>query len=744
MKPKIQKEILEKVEEAAKQYERAELFWNCSNMTEEEIEQRRDRFFIGYQGALKSLTDRLFPKNATDQEKAQSENYLKEKGLTSVVKFYLENERKEKKESLLDPSITDEQRKGLLQFHQWLYRNCDREGMKGLGKTLFGSDGSARNFADKFISQPASVQLKALYLLENNKRKDKDEDGTFSQASQNEYVPNLDCLKDKLTATKWKVWKRTNGSYLYWNKLNESLEAARTDQKILLEFREKANELAKKNPHNYRESTDFKDALKKMDHSEMEAGEKTETIDKIADVTDTLGAVNDDVDMVQMAAINLETGIKQARNKFKALKEEPDGYMNRLVNLAGGEKAVNYYNKISTLGFSTVSAVSGAISIYAGVKELAKNRSVQNMVGQVGEGLDIGVTGSYVTETLSGMTGTIGECFHASKQFADVVGNVGTYAFGCANLLAAAKGIADISSGSKGKSHAERARIIGEELKDQTIQDRAKFAKYLNNKNQNKGIRQLIQGSAGIGHVVMTLVASSVPIAGQAAAVASIGLGFYESYVAQNQVLQEKYRNGIDTELFHGGRDFQALDKAYKEKLKKRMEKLDPNSTIYKKLKSLREDKNKNKRYDIFRKEKAVETNNVFLRDCYENVVLSLGEEVYKNVFYIDPKKAGKFNNLITKENYEKYFKEKEITDQDTDEEKKKKEEHNKQVKTRISYKELMESFGVKAKFDSSEKMKEKLQKKYKDKYNETQMQERMEEKLAKKQGKIANTFTKK
>ena len=752
---KISSEILEKAEEAAKQYERAELFWNCSNFSDEEIESRRQRFLIGYEDVLKPLTETLFPKQAGEKEKKEAETYLQKNGLTEIVNLYQKRreaeetyhsmknaERRQKQkekaqqESMLDPSISEPQREGLRKFHQWMYRNCDRKGMKYFGEKLFGSDGSARNFADKFMSQPASVQLKALYLLEHDKRKEKDENGVFNQASQVDYVPDLDRLKDKMTATKWKVWKRTNGSYLYWNKLNEALEAAQTDEKTLLEFRREVNKMVVEHPDDYKTRPEFTAALDKLKNSGMEEGEKTGTFDKVSEVTDTLGVMNDDFDMVQLAGTNLETGIHQAKNSFQVSDhDEPDGYMTRLVDRIGGETAAKYYNHISSIGFSTLSAVSGVLSMYAGIKELKEGSMVQKGIGQAAGSLDIGTTGAYVAETISGMTGNIGEWLKASQNFVDKAGDIDTAFFGVASLLIAAKGGVDITSGTKGKSHAERAEKLGEELQDETIQNRAKFAKHLNQKEQNRGVRGFIQGSMGVTSATFALAASSVPIAGQAAGIVSISMGLYESYVQQNKDLQEKYRRGIDTELFQGGKELKAMDQSYQEKLKQRLDKLKSNPAAYKKVKELYD--NPEKRYDILRKEKAVKNNSFFLRDCYEKAVAGMGDEAYRNVFYIDPNKKGTFDNLITKDNYKEYFTLKEEEKGDTEEQRKQKQEHNKQVKVRMSYKELMESFGTKVKFSSSKES-------GKHKLNETQRQEQIVKHAEEKRQKVADAFTKK
>lgn len=129
-----------------------------------------------------------------------------------------------------DTTITPEQKKGLEKFQLWLQRNCDKTGLKGI-KYGLGKKGPVRNFAEEFMKLPARVQLKALFLLETGKRKSPNEysDNIESQS----YVPSLDKLKDTMIASKFKVFRRLNGSQFYWNKLEEAVGIAKQSEEKL-------------------------------------------------------------------------------------------------------------------------------------------------------------------------------------------------------------------------------------------------------------------------------------------------------------------------------------------------------------------------------------------------------------------------------------------------------------------------------------------------------------------------------
>ena len=127
--------------------------------------------------------------------------YLQDEGITDFYEaknWVDENINDIKKNPLADPSLTKAQREGLEEFHRWLNRNCEKTGVLGDKEA-----GGMRDFANKFMSQPASVQLKALYLLETGKRKAPDATGLddFGNEYKNDFKIVFTTPKDVIIGT---------------------------------------------------------------------------------------------------------------------------------------------------------------------------------------------------------------------------------------------------------------------------------------------------------------------------------------------------------------------------------------------------------------------------------------------------------------------------------------------------------------------------------------------------------------
>ncbi len=126
-----------------------------------------------------------------------------------------------------DKTISPEQRKALYQFHHWMRKHNATAKIKWSG---LGYKGSAVDFSEQFMRLPARVQLKALYLVEtdNRKRPNEEIDNTVSQ----DYVPDYDKLKKKMTSNFLFVRKYLNGSRYLWNKLEQAANLANDDRSV--------------------------------------------------------------------------------------------------------------------------------------------------------------------------------------------------------------------------------------------------------------------------------------------------------------------------------------------------------------------------------------------------------------------------------------------------------------------------------------------------------------------------------
>lgn len=124
----------------------------------------------------------------------------------------------------MDEKVSDGAKQGVREITKWLYRNCSRRGM------AIGDDHS--RFVRYFVlTQPLRVKLLGFYLVE--KKKGKQADMMDIMASQVGYEPNLDEFKSSMQASKFKFWKRFDGSYIYWDKLSEGMRKAKSYQGAL-------------------------------------------------------------------------------------------------------------------------------------------------------------------------------------------------------------------------------------------------------------------------------------------------------------------------------------------------------------------------------------------------------------------------------------------------------------------------------------------------------------------------------
>lgn len=124
----------------------------------------------------------------------------------------------------IDRNVAPGQLSGIREIAQWMYRNSDDTGALSLGN-------SQERFVRHVLMLPARVKLLMYYLVENKRRHNPD--SLDIMQSQMNYVPKLEAFKDQMIATKWKFWKRLDGSHVYWHKLEEAMQFARPCMGIL-------------------------------------------------------------------------------------------------------------------------------------------------------------------------------------------------------------------------------------------------------------------------------------------------------------------------------------------------------------------------------------------------------------------------------------------------------------------------------------------------------------------------------
>lgn len=129
----------------------------------------------------------------------------------------------------LSKNVTPEQENGLREIAKWMYRNASHKGV-----ALWQS--SQQRFVHHILALPPRMKLLMYYLIENEKRHNPEYGDVV--ASQTIYVPNLDKFKDQILATKWKIHLRLTGDQIHWNKLEDTLQIARSATPILALFGE--------------------------------------------------------------------------------------------------------------------------------------------------------------------------------------------------------------------------------------------------------------------------------------------------------------------------------------------------------------------------------------------------------------------------------------------------------------------------------------------------------------------------
>lgn len=151
---------------------------------------------------------------------------LSEIQTVAYTKEGMAQEEADSEESVKE-NISPAQQNGLREIAMWMYRNSGDIGLIELAP-------SQERFVRMILNLPARMKLYMYYLIENKRRHDATMEDMIM--SQTDYVPKLELFKDQMIATKWKFWKRIDGSHVYWHKLEEALQLARAGSETLSIF----------------------------------------------------------------------------------------------------------------------------------------------------------------------------------------------------------------------------------------------------------------------------------------------------------------------------------------------------------------------------------------------------------------------------------------------------------------------------------------------------------------------------
>ena len=236
---------LELYAEMTREYAKAERYWVLSAMTHSEVVESRRNFVMMYEPLLRKIYDKA--KARADKGTLNRQAFIEKTdadGITELLKDYKsfkdpgsnsmeflhqgdpelpilrESVAAEYRSVEARKSAGDDIRSKASEFHRWMMRNCDKSG--GKGAEFRGAGGSVRAFAENFMKQDPKDQLKAMYILENGLRHQKNVD--LSDNVINAYRPDINKLKSQMVSTRWKFWQRISSSNIYWQKLKECMD----------------------------------------------------------------------------------------------------------------------------------------------------------------------------------------------------------------------------------------------------------------------------------------------------------------------------------------------------------------------------------------------------------------------------------------------------------------------------------------------------------------------------------------
>lgn len=711
-----------------------------SNYDEEDELIASNNFITAYKDELASF----FKKNEIDVNSVSFYNAMEEMGTSDFATSYNNQDawQNEKGKDPLndDMSLTDAQRKGLKDFHQWLYRNCDKTGFLGSGNA-----GSMRDFANNFMKQPAAVQLKALYLLQTGNRKNPDKAGLDDINSQINYVPDLDKIKKPLVANKWKIWRRANGSHLYWEKLSDSLSMAKENEKELVEFRKEITDkiLSEDNLSGHRKNGyDSEMYLKAVDKFidpegfETEKGEPDEkkkllftNVKMLADKIDNMKELSEEtrknarksiVDIMENVAKFGTDKIKTDSTKtFEGLVDgidtnlvdhEDDYYdleraIGAVLRTVRGDKALGEaptiremisdsdFAKVPGVAFEGLALISDFASLVDDTKHILSSFRNGGITSGTSKVLDAAADVADIGYRVGEIASKVAEFMDAAEETVDKLDEFSDKAFTGYKVLNTLNSTVKLVNKANGAYHMNKALKNSLDLDKENKQEVAKAAEVISFKNEReafKAARGVVRGGMGLSLSFASAPIAAVPFLGQAMLAGVIGMGVYEQVKAEKN-RRDLARKAVDT-LVVGKDRLKTLAGNFKRKLEQKLGFYKKGSAEYKKISGMLA--NEDKRLDKVRNEEAVKKGNASLFSSTSNVMGALGEDLMKQVYLIDPKKGFEEGNLITKENQKDVY-----------------EKH----KEKTSFKELLEANGQTVKFKSLKT----IQKKGIDKYSE-------------------------
>lgn len=619
---------------------------------DEEIERARS----GVESERK--TERLSKANT---EKAEFRSRLMVAGLeTSAALDKRQAMSGTSGDALSDPTLTDAQRNGLRDFHQWLYRNCDKSGFE-----VFGSAGSIRAFANEFVKKPVDVQLKTLYLLETNRRKLGSGKQTLDDDinSQTTYAPNLDKIKDRLIATRLKFWRRTDGSQFYWNKLTESLKQAEERSEMTGSLRsavkdeyQKSKDLsAFRNVQNEAYQTYVKQEPNVKGSSwtltaKETVGPTTKTVNEVSGQYKNVTSVNGLIKGIAKIAeasknISAENFLNDVKDNLPKIQDD----------LVGVKKQTSLFAQEGTV-LGVVAIASGVGSLGAGIIKgvnLANTHGVTRTTANLKQGVDlIGDAGKIVKSVSTSVAGLAEKGSAAATGASSAAGIAGAAGFGVAAI---SNGL-EIIEKSKNLNHLKKADAEIKKLSPEYSEEKkqlktdSKVLRHLNEAAKKSAVKD-----AKVNASCVALSAAGLAVPGLAVlttpTVAAIQVGHRIKSSFDGAKQRRNNVQMVTEQLGDDQRKTKTKVADYENKLQTKASLYPQGSAEYHRIRKYAADpKRKSKALYQVDQKTAVKHGSEHMTAYAEKKLDKMAERLIRNVYLVDPKGGMTADNLLTKD----------------------------------------------------------------------------------------------
>ena len=620
----------------------------------------------------------IFGKNGldTDEEKAFRKQLIPE----GEMDFIIQNS-----------AFSEEKKQGIRDCRKWMYRNCSKSG-------AFNASGTKRNYIDSFGKMPVQQQVNALLQVESKYYKYDDKNGLGETAAMaDSYIPNLALFKKKMISRN--IFSRPTGNQFHWSRLERAVDKT-VDRAE--DINQKYNEYKAKEKNNSLEEREASIRQQRLKDKAME------TIETFTDLSKEYRKCFDEY--LKNRNRKSEDALKRKGLEIQNFWKNKDN--KEILSRAEGEsKLITDFVNFVKQGEATGKMGERDITL----------KTVDAML----EKIDSGISKKNLAATLWGVGTFTSSIFTTNPGVVDTVSTGFSFLGVITNTYGAIKNsiMAKVSNNRRHKAKETKAEIK-DEYKAYNKEQTEKYGKA----NRKANVMAKVVKKDNMGRVKKYIssaifAASAVGFGAVSLAATTVGLPFTLTGIGVSlagTVIYSRVSSRRDSQLIKKAIDSSAkLDEGFEtikdedgnkvhryidEKAKERKEILEEKSKRYGEGSKSRKiiDKNIKKPSKI---KQRIRTNYAVKKGCATDVSFKakldreLVEEAYRNIFLKDPEGPITDDNLIPREEFDKYLSTKE-NDRESDVIKNSlgREQSLQEARLRVQYKELLEAEGVKIK----------------------------------------------